>query len=439
MPVCNDSLSPGSRSSKHPFAKTPIRMIVWVMAVALIPIRAYKAYQLFVVHGHLADFGRLYYAVLAWRGGGGLYTPTVATPEPYGDAIREMVNVATPSFHLIVWPFTWLSPSTAFVCWVACNAVAWACSLRICLREWQITLSPPAAATLAIGIAISTLTSGAFETGQYVGLLMLPATLAWRAARRSEWAMSGVWLGLVASQKPFVFIFVPWLMWHRRWRGAIAAALVTIVSVALGEMVFGRGIHLQWQTVLRSDVSAWGWLFLNASTAAPWMRAFGPSPAFSHSQNTALMGYATLGSAAVIACITAWRVRRGADLDLSWAVLWTAALLISPIAWTYYLWWAAGPLGATLIVAWQTRPALRQPLLLAAACFVLPLPTFLIGQPSVTASFTLGSTFTWALVVVWVAAVSDHRLASLESRAFLQAPLTATHVGSVSARSALST
>src|SRR4249920_2978056 len=232
MAACNDLQSPGSppRSSKHPFAKTPIRMIVWAMAVALIPIRAYKAYQLFVVHGHLADFGRLYYAVLSWRGGGGLYTPTVATPEPYGDAIREMVNVATPSFHLIVWPFTFLSPRTSFVCWVACNAIAWACSLRICLREWRISLSPPAAATLAIGIAISTLTSGAFETGQYVGLLMLPATLAWRAARRSEWTMSGVWLGLLASQKPFVFIFVAWLLWQRRWRGAIAAALVTIVS-----------------------------------------------------------------------------------------------------------------------------------------------------------------------------------------------------------------
>src|SRR5437660_962971 len=134
---------------------------------------------------------------------------------------------------------------------------------------------------------MSTLMSGAFETGQYVGLLMLPATLAWRAARRGEWVLSGAWLGLLASQKPFVFIFVAWLMWQRRWRGVIAAALVTIVSLALGEVVFGRGVHLQWQAILRSDVSTWGWLYLNASTAAPWMRAFGPSPAFSHTQNVA--------------------------------------------------------------------------------------------------------------------------------------------------------
>jgi hypothetical protein len=222
---------------------------------------------------------------------------------------------------------------------------------------------------------------------------------------------------LLASQKPFVFIFVAWLVWHRRWRGVVTAALVTIASVALGEMVFGRGIHLQWQTVLRSDVAAWGWLFLNASAAAPWMRAFGPSPAFSHAQHADLMGYAVVGSAAVIAGVTAWRVRRSTDVDLSWGVLWTAALLISPIGWTYYLWWAAGPLGATLIVNWQARPALRRPLLLAAAIVVLPLSTLLIGQPSITASFTLGSMFTWALVAVWIAAVSDGRLAPLRSRA----------------------
>jgi hypothetical protein len=401
---------PMAQGRRHPFAPAPLRAFVWVMAVTVVAVRASRAYLLFVVHGHLADFGRLYYAVLAWRDGGGLYTPTVATPEPYGDIMREMVNVATPSFHLIVWPFTYLGPSRAFVLWVACNVIAWACSLRVCLREWQVTISAPAAATLAFGIAASTLTIGAFETGQYVGLLMVPATLAWRAARRSDWARSGAWLGLLASQKPFVFIFVAWLLWHRRWRGVIASALVTIASLALGEVVFGRGIHLEWQAVLRADVSTWGWLFLNASSAAPWMRAFGPSPAFSHIENTALMGTAALGSAAAVAGVTAWRLRRSTDVDLSWSVLWTAALLISPIGWTYYLWWAAGPLGAALILTWQTRPGVRPLLGVVAACFILPLPLLFIGQPSVTASFTIGSTFTWALVAVWVAVAGNDRL-----------------------------
>jgi hypothetical protein len=401
--------------SNLPFSRKPLRVFVWAMALAVIAIRAWKAYQLFVVHGHLADFGRLYYAVRDWRDGGGLYTPTVATPEPYGDITREMVNVATPSFHVIVWPFTYLGPSPAFVCWVVCNAIAWTCCLRICLREWRVAISPPAAALLAIGIALSTLMSGAFETGQYVGLLMLPATLAWRAARRGEWTRSGAWLGMLASQKPFAFIFVAWLLWQRRWRGALASALVTIASVALGEIVFGWGIHLQWQAVLRSDVSNWGWLLLNASIAAPWMRAFGASPAFSHSQTTTLTQLAALGSAAAIGGVTAWRVRRSDDVDLSWSVLWTAALLISPIGWTYYLWWAAGPLGAALILCWRTQPALRRPLLVVAACFLLPLPMLFIGQPSVLASFTIGSIFTWALMALWIAVASSDRLTDVSA------------------------
>jgi hypothetical protein len=196
----------------------------------------------------------------------------------------------------------------------------------------------------------------------------------------------------------------------------ITAAVVTGAVIGLGEMAFGSGVHLQWQAVLRRDVSTWGWLLLNASIAAPWMRAFGEAPAFAHIEHTAVMAYGALGSAAVIAGVTAWQARRSAEVDLAWSVLWTAALLISPIGWTYYLWFAAGPLGATLIVIWQTRVAWRQPLLVLAACFVLPLPTLFMGQPSVTASLTVGSMFTWALMALWIAAASDGRLVRRQSR-----------------------
>jgi hypothetical protein len=41
-------------------------------------------------------------------------------------------------------------------------------------------------------------------------------------------------------------------------------------------------------------------------------------------------------------------------------------------------------------------------LFVAAAGFVLPLPALLIGQPPTMASFRLGSTFTWALLAVWI-------------------------------------
>jgi hypothetical protein len=101
---------------------------------------------------------------------------------------------------------------------------------------------------------------------------------------------------------------------------------------------------------------------------------------------------------------------KGLDVDLTWSILWSAALLISPLGWTYYLWWGAGPFGALTLHAWRDRPKLQPCIIAVGACFILPLGTVLLGQPSVVASFTIGSIFTWALLAIWIGAVSDERL-----------------------------
>ena len=36
-------------------------------------------------------------------------------------------------------------------------------------------------------------------TSEWTFLLMLPATLAWAAARRGRWARAGLWLGVCAA------------------------------------------------------------------------------------------------------------------------------------------------------------------------------------------------------------------------------------------------
>ena len=406
--------SPAARanSTRHPFAPKALRVYVWCVALLVLAVQGVRIYQLEVQHGHLGDFGRIYYAVISWRAGGELYAPNIATPEIAGETAAEMINVASPMWHLVVLPFTYLRPGVAFVLWVLCNVMAWAFSLRLCLREWRLTINPHSYAVIALAIVASTLTAGAFHTGQYVGLLMVPATLAWRAAKRGEWAASGAWLGFLTSHKPFVFLFIAWLIWQRRWRGALVSCVVLIVSVACGELVFGLGIYQQWQQTLRDGVPAWGWLYVNASAWAPWARAFGPSPVFTHAANPTVAVASALASATAIAGVTAWRLRRVVDVDLAWSVLWSAALLISPLGWTYYLWWGTGPFGALILHAWQHRPELRRHIIAVGACFILPLRTLLLGQPSVVASFTVGSIFTWALLAIWIGAVSDERLSN---------------------------
>jgi hypothetical protein len=185
---------------------------------------------------------------------------------------------------------------------------------------------------------------------------MVSATLAWRAAKHGKWAASGAWLGFLSSHKPFVLIFIAWLLWQRRWRGVIVSCAVLIASVACGELVFGPSIYQHWQQALREDVPAWGWLYVNASAWAPWARAFGPSPVFTHAAIPTIAVTSALASATAVAGVTAWRLRRGMDVDLAWSVLWSAALLISPLGWTYYLWWGAGPFGALTLHAWRDRP-----------------------------------------------------------------------------------
>jgi hypothetical protein len=399
-------------SRQHPLAPKGLRVFVWSVTFVVLVFQAARTYQREVQFGHLGDFGRIYYAVVSWRAGGELYGRNVATPEIVGETAAEMSNVASPTWHLVVLPFTYLRPGPAFVLWVLCNVTAWAFSLYVCLREWRLTIKPPSAPLIALAIVASTLTAGAFHTGQYVGLLMIPATLAWRAAKHGKWAASGAWLGFLTSHKPFVLIFIAWLLWQRRWRGVIVSCAVLIGSVACGELVFGLSIYQQWQQALREDVPAWSWLYVNASAWAPWARALGPSTVFAHAANPTIAVTAALASAIAIAGVTAWRLQRAMDVDLAWSVLWSAALLISPLGWTYYLWWGAGPFGALTLHAWQHRPELRPYIIAVGACFILPLRTVLMGQPSVVASFTIGSIFTWALLAIWIGAVSDERLSN---------------------------
>jgi hypothetical protein len=75
--------------------------------------------------------------------------------------------------------------------------------------------------------------------------------------------------------------------------------------------------------------------------------------------------------------------------------------LISPLGWTYYIWWAAGPIGIVAIRFLQQQVNRRWQILAIAACFWLPLNALIIGQPSVFASFFVGSVFTWALLSLW--------------------------------------
>jgi hypothetical protein len=389
---------------------------MWILLSAVLGVQATGVWAIHVRTGQLSDFGRFYYAVDAWRtAAGDLYQPTFVTPIVVKGQTLEMMNVASPLWHVVALPFTYVSPRIAFGLWVLCNVAAWAWSVRICLSQWKLVVDYRWYPAIAFGIVGSSVTAGAFHTGQYIGLLMLPATFAWRAARENRWVSVGAWLGFLSYHKPFGLIFFVWLAWNRRWRALLACMIVLVASVVVGEVVFGPGIHVQWRAALQKDVTAWTWLYTNASIWAPWARAFRPSPSFAFWQSSALAVLPALACAGTVAMVTGWRLRRPVQIDSAWTILWSAALLISPLGWTYYLWWGAGPFGAVILRAWQQQPQFRWQIWAIAACFWLPLDTMIAGQPSVFASFVVGSLFTWALMAFWMLALRDSKRNQPES------------------------
>ena len=94
--------------------------------------------------------------------------------------------------------------------------------------------------------------------------LMLLITLVWRDARHGRWTWAGALLGVGMSIKPFLLVFIPYLVLKRHWRGVVAAGLTAGFCFLLGLAVFGVENHRSWLQKL-STADSWAWLPMNAS------------------------------------------------------------------------------------------------------------------------------------------------------------------------------
>jgi hypothetical protein len=116
-------------------------------------------------------------------------------------------------------------------------------------------------------------------------------------------------------------------------------------------------------------------------------------------------------------------------VDRGFGLLLLAALLISPLGWTYYWWLALGPMVAVVGSWWgrdarRERPAApdtggwRRALLLAAVPgLIWPLPATIAFQPSAWATVLTGSAYFWATLALWAALIADWHMAGGRLRA----------------------
>jgi hypothetical protein len=350
-------------------------------------------------HGMYRDFGGFY--AQAQRAIDGLDPYAPVTP-PGGSELKAFRNLNPPHFHLLMMPFGLVPAAAAFGAWIALSVGALIVSLRITLRALRMHADYRTVVWSTILLAAAGPTLAQLATGQVAWMLALPVTAAWACARRGEWTRGGLLLGIAASFKPFLWIFLPYLVLRRRWRAAGAALAGAVALWMAGLVAFGVSAWFGYLNALGSIT--WAAYIINGSiygflerlvygAGGNWPLA--PLPALD--TVSVFWGWAALSGA--VGAATAWRLSRGPDQDVDrdFLVVLTACLLISPLGWSYYLILLVGPL-----IAVGRAGEVRNPLFLAAIGVQFIWPDALqAGQPHGLATLTIGSALFWSLLTLW--------------------------------------
>ena len=381
-----------------------------------------------------SDFGKLHASAQAFLAGRDMYDLGPATLSPVRGMTDQVLhyipflNLNPPHFHLILLPLAPLSPRWALVVWGIVSLVCLAFSLRLIARESGIVLTRWRR-RLAVLAFLGFAGLGAVAlTGQVSFLLLLPVTLAWIRARRGKWAEAGVYLGLAMSVKPFLAIFLPYLVLRRRFVTLATAVGAGTAAFLVGLGVFGWDAHRSWIAGL-SAVS-WEWVAMNASVLGFLKRVLAPSlyyePLLEVPGLIAPVWLLLSGAIGVVTLAVAAADSDERAVDRAFALLLLAALLVSPLGWTYYWWLALGPMVAVVASRWgrdardahverspasNTRRWRRALLLVAVPGLFWPLPATIAFQPSAWATVFLGSAYFWATLALWAALIADWRVA----------------------------
>jgi alpha-1,2-mannosyltransferase len=398
---------------------TPLATFAIILWLALVGMAAQ-------VETGQSDFRRFHHSAAAHLAGASMYDSLAYRVEA-GELAEgpAMWNLNPPHFHLLVLPLAWLSPQQAHAVWqvVGLTCLVWSLWLtrRAAGGDWTWWLQ--------VGVLLVVLRSPVCHfqilTGQVGWLLMLPTTLMWLAAREGRWRTAGAWLGLLAGLKSFYLILVPYLLLRRRWDALGAAALSLAASFALGLAVFGLDNHRHWLACL-GQASGWSWWPGNCSLMGLLARTLGENQLYAPLLSLTPTGVklvwlvvgGALGLLSLAAC--AWD---GSEerTDRAFALLLTAALLLSPLGWGYYFWLPLGPV-LVVLARWARHQSLGVRwwlVIFALPLLFVPYTVSQALQPSPAATLLLGNLFFWPVFALWFALVLDGLAHRRAPRGFL--------------------
>jgi len=354
-----------------------------------------------------SDFTIFYYTARLVADGLPMYG---VSPARYGVAwaADHLGNLNPPHFQLLVLPLGHMSFGGALFVWVAVSLACAIGSVVLVARELEIAFSWP---RLWLWGAF-TISSAAFTTVavtcELTFVLMLPFTLAWCAWRRGSWKAAGAWLGVCASLKLFLLLVVPWLAWRRRGEALVAFLAAVALLVLVGILAFGIDSYRQWLTTLGRV--GWWWLPMNVSWQGFVSRVLeGGSTVAPLAAKPHLVPILAAAGSLVIAGASLTRAARlPAQSDHTLLLLFIGAILSSPLGWVYYL-----PLGYGPILGWigasrgwdglaRMHRSARLGVLAGIALLYVPHEITAAWQPSGLASLTIGSTYFWAALCLWI-------------------------------------
>lgn len=370
------------------------------------------------------DFGRPLWSTIAFLRGADMYAANHAVSlQVNPDRAIELWNLSPPHFHLFLLPLALLPEGVALLVWCVLSGFCFYLALGFVLREIGLELTVRGRQWAVLGLLASSAMGAALVTAHVSFPLMLLMTLAWRDARHGRWTRAGACLGLGMSIKPFLLIFVPYLILSRRWRGAAAAGLTIGSFFLLGLAVFGVENHHSWLQRL-STAHSWAWLPMNASLYGMLSRALTDNPMFNSlarlDDNCIRTIWLCLGiPAGLLALIVSLTDSSEKQTDRAFGILLVSALLFSPLGWTYYFWLPLGPIASLAAGWWRDRLGpigeeregrslwCRRLMLASAPGLFFPILLTTWGQPLPLATLLFGSIFFWSLLLVWLALILD--------------------------------
>jgi hypothetical protein len=358
------------------------------------------------------DFCRMYYTARAYWQGEDMYGWNPATPARVGDdKVIQLWNMNPPHFHLVLLPLGLLPPTMALACWWGISMVCLVVAIRWITVECGLVMTPRVRQLGLVALLGFTGTNCMILTSQLAFVLLVPMTLAWLAARQERWRAAGFWLGVVISVKPFLLMFVPYLVLRRRWSALAMCAGSIALCFALGLMVFGMDNHLAWCQRL-GIADSWAWLPMNSSVLGMLARTFGESISFTPlvTMPQGFVMAVSLTISAVIAMLT-WfvttRDSRPGDVDRSFALLLVASVMLCPLGWAYYFWLAVGPVPAVML-SWRRTadcPARvchgRRIFWLGFVGLFWPVQFNLLFQPASWATVLIANVYFWTVLAIW--------------------------------------